>query len=154
MVISEYDQSLKSSHSCCYGAFVSLSNPDSELLTVTSTKQSTGLEVWMCTHVQAASLMKLRGGDVSRVIADAMTHVVSIYAPTFFSSNTNLFQENIAALQFGFAGISVAPCAIPITPIGIGIFPAVWCRDCHIVTFLYSACLILAGVIYPGAAVR
>ncbi len=30
----------------------------------------------------------------------------------------------VAAISFSYAGLSVAPCAIPITPIGVGIFPA------------------------------
>lgn len=29
----------------------------------------------------------------------------------------------VAAIQFGFAGVAVAPCAIPVTPLGVGIFP-------------------------------
>ncbi len=56
-----------------------------------------------------------------------MTNAVSINAPTFFSTNTNLFQDTIAAIQFGFTGLSVAPCAIPIVPTGVGIFPQVRC---------------------------
>ena len=32
-------------------------------------------------------------------------------------------QESIAAIQFGFTGLSVTPCAMPITPTAIGIFP-------------------------------
>ena len=51
---------------------------------------------------------------------------VSISVPTFFASDTDLFQDTIAAVQFGFQGVSVVPCAIPITPLGIGIFPQVW----------------------------
>ena len=46
-------------------------------------------------------------------------------APTFFATSTNLFQETIAAITFGFTGVGVAPCAIPITPLGVGIFPQV-----------------------------
>ena len=79
-----------------------------------------------CAHVQAASLQKLKGGDLSGILADALNNAVAISAPTFFSSNTDLFQETIAALQFSFFGAVYAPCAIPITPLGIGIFPQVW----------------------------
>ena len=32
-------------------------------------------------------------------------------------------QESIAAIQFGFTGLSITPCAVPITPTAIGIFP-------------------------------
>ena len=32
-------------------------------------------------------------------------------------------QESIAAIQFGFTGLSITPCAVPITPAAIGIFP-------------------------------
>ena len=32
--------------------------------------------------------------------------------------------HTVAAISFGYAGLSVAPCAIPITPIGVGVFPA------------------------------
>ena len=32
-------------------------------------------------------------------------------------------QESIAAIQFGFTGLSVTPCAVPITPAAVGIFP-------------------------------
>lgn len=77
--------------------------------------------------VQATSLQKLGKGDISGVLSQAMDNAVSINAPTFFSTSTNLFQSTIAAIQFGFTGVSVAPCAIPITPLGIGIFPQVRC---------------------------
>lgn len=80
----------------------------------------------MCAPVKATSLQKLGKGDISGVIAQALDNAVSINAPTFFATNTNLFQDSIAALQFFFTGVSVAPCAIPITPVGIGIFPQVW----------------------------
>ena len=50
-------------------------------------------------------------------------------APVFFASSTNLFQETIAAITFGFSGVSVAPCAIPITPLGVGVFPQVTCSS-------------------------
>ncbi|CAL5221431.1 g3619 [Coccomyxa viridis] len=71
----------------------------------------------------AVSLQKLGHGDISGFLSQAMTNAVSINAPTFFSTNTNLFQDTIAAIQFGFTGLSVAPCAIPIVPTGVGIFP-------------------------------
>ena len=80
-------------------------------------------------HVQAASLQKLGEGDISGVLAQAMKKAVSISAPVFFASNTDLFQDLPAAITFGFAGVSVAPCAIPIVPIGIGIFPQVCCPN-------------------------
>ena len=84
----------------------------------------------MCPHnVKATSLKRLGDGDISEVLALAMTKAVSISAPTFFATNTALFQDNIAAIQFGFSGVSVSPCAIPIVPIGIGIFPQVWRPD-------------------------
>lgn len=76
--------------------------------------------------VKAASLHKLGEGDISGILAQAMTNAVSITAPTFFSTSTDLFQDTIAAIQFGFQGVSVSPCAIPITPLGVGIFPQVW----------------------------
>ena len=76
-------------------------------------------------YLQATSLQKLGHGDISEVIANALTNAVSISAPVFFSTNTNLFQDTIAAIQFGFTGLSVTPCAIPITPLGVGIFPQV-----------------------------
>ena len=76
--------------------------------------------------MKAASLQKLGKGDISGILAQAMTNAVSITAPTFFSTSTDLFQDTIAAIQFGFQGVAVAPCAIPITPLGVGIFPQVW----------------------------
>ena len=59
------------------------------------------------------------------MIANALTNADAISAPTFFATNTALFQDSIAAIQFGFTGVGVAPCAIPITPLGVGIFPQV-----------------------------
>ena len=50
-----------------------------------------------------------------------MKKAVAITPPTFFSSNTNLFQDSVAALNFGFTGIGVSPCAIAVSPVGVGI---------------------------------
>ena len=77
-------------------------------------------------YEQAAALHELEGGDISGILAQAMKKAVSISAPTFFATNTDLFQDSIAAIQFGFAGVVVVPCAVPIVPIGVGIFPQVW----------------------------
>ena len=46
---------------------------------------------------------------------------MAITPPTFFSSNTNLFQDSVAALNFGFTGVGVSPCAIAVSPVGVGI---------------------------------
>ena len=54
-----------------------------------------------------------------------MTNAVEISAPVFFSSATDLFQSSYAGISFGFTGFQYAPCAIPVTPLGIGIFPQV-----------------------------
>ena len=50
-----------------------------------------------------------------------MKKAVAITPPTFFSSNTNLFQDSVAALNFGFTGVGVSPCAIAVSPVGVGI---------------------------------
>ena len=50
-----------------------------------------------------------------------MSKAVAIKAPTFFSSNTNLFQDSASAISFGFTGVGVSPCAIAVNPVGIGI---------------------------------
>ena len=50
-----------------------------------------------------------------------MNKAVAIKAPTFFSSNTNLFQDSVSAISFGFTGVGVSPCAIAVSPVGIGI---------------------------------
>ena len=76
--------------------------------------------------VKAASLQKLGNSDIGGILAQAMSNAVSISAPTFFSTSTDLFQDTIAAIQFGFQGVSYSPCAIPVTPLGVGIFPQVW----------------------------
>lgn len=74
---------------------------------------------------QAAALHNTEDGDISGILAQAMKKAVSISAPTFFATNTDLFQDSVAAIQFGFAGLVVAPCAVPVVPIGVGIFPQV-----------------------------
>ncbi|CAL5227028.1 g9922 [Coccomyxa viridis] len=71
----------------------------------------------------AAALHNTEDGDISGILAQAMKKAVSISAPTFFATNTDLFQDSVAAIQFGFAGLVVAPCAVPVVPIGVGIFP-------------------------------
>ena len=50
-----------------------------------------------------------------------MSKAVAIKAPTFFSSNTNLFQDSASAISFGFTGVGVSPCAIAVNPVGVGI---------------------------------
>ena len=50
-----------------------------------------------------------------------MKKAVAITPPVFFSSNTNLFQDSVAALNFGFTGDGVSPCAIAVSPVGVGI---------------------------------
>ena len=50
-----------------------------------------------------------------------MSRAVAITPPTFFSSNTNLFQDSVSALSFGFTGMGVSPCAVAVNPVGIGI---------------------------------
>ena len=77
----------------------------------------------MC--LQANGLAKLQKGDISDVIQAALTNAVSISAPVFFSTTPSVFSDTIAAIQFGFSGLAYAPCAIPITPLGVGIFPQV-----------------------------
>ena len=75
--------------------------------------------------LQADGLNKLQKGDFSDVLHDLLTNAVSITAPVFFSSATDLFQSQFAAISFGFTGFQYSPCAIPVTPLGIGIFPQV-----------------------------
>ena len=75
--------------------------------------------------MQADGLKKLQKGDFSDVLHDLLTNAVEITAPVFFSSATDLFQSQFAAISFGFTGFQYAPCAIPVTPLGIGIFPQV-----------------------------
>jgi len=77
----------------------------------------------MC--LQADGLAKLQKGDISDVIQAALTNAVSISAPVFFSNTPSVFSDTIAAIQFGFSGVTYAPCAIPIAPLGVGIFPTV-----------------------------
>lgn len=79
--------------------------------------------------VKATSLRKLGDGDISGILAQAMKNAVSISAPVFFATNSALFQETIAAIQFGFSGIAVSPCAIPIVPIGVVLAAQVWRPD-------------------------
>ena len=50
-----------------------------------------------------------------------MKKAVAITPPIFFPSNTNLFQDSVAALNFGFTGVGVSPCAIAVSPVGVGI---------------------------------
>ena len=50
-----------------------------------------------------------------------MGRAVAITPPVFFSSNTNLFQDSVSAISFGFTGVGVSPCAIAVNPVGIGI---------------------------------
>ena len=75
--------------------------------------------------LQADGLNKLQKGDFSDVLHDLLTNAVSITAPVFFSSATDLFQSQFAAISFGFTGFQYSPCAIPVTPLGVGIFPQV-----------------------------
>ena len=55
------------------------------------------------------------------MLCQVMKKAVAITPPTFFSSNTNLFQDSVAALNFGFTGVGVSPCAIAVSPVGVGI---------------------------------
>ena len=50
-----------------------------------------------------------------------MSQAVAITPPTFFSSNTNLFQDSVSDITFGFTGVGISPCAIAVSPVGIGI---------------------------------
>ncbi|CAK0783887.1 hypothetical protein CVIRNUC_007087 [Coccomyxa viridis] len=69
----------------------------------------------------AETLEKLNKGDITGFVEEVMSKAVAIKAPTFFSSNTNLFQDSASAISFGFTGVGVSPCAIAVNPVGIGI---------------------------------
>ncbi|CAK0759021.1 hypothetical protein CVIRNUC_002665 [Coccomyxa viridis] len=69
----------------------------------------------------ATTLEKLQKGYVTGFVEEVMKKAVAITPPTFFSSNTNLFQDSVAALNFGFTGVGVSPCAIAVSPVGVGI---------------------------------
>ena len=55
------------------------------------------------------------------MLPQVMAKAVAITPPTFFSSNTDLFQDSVAALKFGFTGVGVSPCAIAVGPVGVGL---------------------------------
>ncbi|CAK0783949.1 hypothetical protein CVIRNUC_007152 [Coccomyxa viridis] len=69
----------------------------------------------------AETLEKLNKGDIAGFVEEVMNKAVAIKAPTFFSSNTDLFQDSVSAISFGFTGVGVSPCAIAVNPVGIGI---------------------------------
>ena len=76
-----------------------------------------------------------------------MSKAVAIKAPTFFSSNRNLFQDSVSAISFGFTGVGVSPCAIAVNPVGIGIGATVSSAasltkahaECHLLDFIDCA---------------
>ncbi|BDA44365.1 hypothetical protein COCOBI_05-5490 [Coccomyxa sp. Obi] len=75
---------------------------------------------------QSESFKKFQTGDFSDIIAKILTPSTSISAPVFFANNGGpgaVLLDSIAAVSFGFTGVGYAPCAIPVTPTGVGIFP-------------------------------
>ena len=76
-------------------------------------------------HVQAEALRGLSHGDIQAALLLALSKASSIRAPVFFAQNTDLFQNYISPIHFAFSGVSVSPCAVLISPVGVGFFPEV-----------------------------
>jgi hypothetical protein len=72
--------------------------------------------------LQAAKLEK---GDFSNLLKAALTNAVQIDAPVFFDDSPSVLSSDVSAISFGFSLFQWAPCAVPITPLGVGIFPQV-----------------------------
>lgn len=94
--------------------------------------------------MQAEALRGLSHGDIQAALLLAQSKASSIKAPVFFAQNTGPFQNYISPIQFGFSGVSVSPCAVLISPIGVGFFPEV-CQFalCEIATMSCGLCLII-----------
>ncbi|EIE18333.1 hypothetical protein COCSUDRAFT_68296 [Coccomyxa subellipsoidea C-169] len=75
---------------------------------------------------QGATLKKLEKGDISDIIKQLLTQRIDISAPVFFDNAggpDSLIKGSAAGVSFGFVGAQYAPCAIPITPIGVSVSP-------------------------------
>ncbi|EIE18332.1 hypothetical protein COCSUDRAFT_60299 [Coccomyxa subellipsoidea C-169] len=75
---------------------------------------------------QGAALKKLEKGDISDIIKQLLTQRIDISAPVFFDNAggpDSLISGSAAGVSFGFVGAQYAPCAIPIAPLGVGVFP-------------------------------
>lgn len=97
-------------------------------------------------QVQAEALRGLSHGDIQAALLMALSKASNIEAPVFFAKNTDLFQNYISPIQFGFSGVSVSPCAVLISPLGVGFFPAV-CQSAlsKIATMSRGQCLHVLG---------
>lgn len=74
---------------------------------------------------QVKTFHDLQSGDLTSLV-ESFIPTTSISAPTFFSypsTGPTDIEQTFDAVSFGFTGVGYSPCAVPITPIGVGIFP-------------------------------
>ena len=81
---------------------------------------------WSAAIVQAQMYNDLKGGEVLAALGHDFPKL-EIKRPTFYSGSNDVASSNVAAVQLSATGVSVSPCAIPVSPVGASINPTVSC---------------------------
>ena len=76
-------------------------------------------------NVQWAFIKDLPRDKVTEALIERARGKMEINKPVWMASNSNLFQTDVAALQFGATGMSISPCVIPVNPVGMAVDPTV-----------------------------
>ena len=74
--------------------------------------------------LQVKTFKSLQAGDLTALV-ESFIPTTAITPPVFFAGPTSPteIEQSYSAVSFGFTGVGYSPCAIPITPVGVGIFP-------------------------------